>query len=111
MDEKNPGTGLGAAEFEAHRPHLRAVAHRMLGSLAEADDAVQETWLRASAADVRKMVNVGRDAGTAARLGRRGQCAGEQIAPLTYRAITASSARTSCAAHFPPDSRPRDCPW
>jgi RNA polymerase sigma factor (sigma-70 family) len=38
-------------EFEEHRPHLRAVAYRMLGSLTEADDAVQEAWLRASRAD------------------------------------------------------------
>ena len=37
-----------AREFETHRPHLRAVAYRMLGSLAEADDAVQEAWLRLS---------------------------------------------------------------
>lgn len=36
--------------FEAHRPHLRAVAYRMLGSLAEADDAVQDAWLRVSRA-------------------------------------------------------------
>jgi RNA polymerase sigma factor (sigma-70 family) len=40
-----------AERFEAHRPHLRAVAYRMLGSAAEADDAVQEAWLRASRAD------------------------------------------------------------
>ncbi|HWD45479.1 MAG TPA: sigma factor, partial [Actinomycetota bacterium] len=35
-----------AERFEAHRPHLRAVAYRMLGSAAEADDALQEAWLR-----------------------------------------------------------------
>jgi RNA polymerase sigma factor (sigma-70 family) len=39
-------TDWPAAEFQAHRAHLRAVAYRMLGSLTEADDAVQETWLR-----------------------------------------------------------------
>jgi RNA polymerase sigma factor (sigma-70 family) len=39
------------AEFEEQRPHLRAVAYRMLGSVSEADDAVQEAWLRASRAD------------------------------------------------------------
>jgi hypothetical protein len=33
-------------EFERHRPHLRAVAYRMLGSLSDADDVVQEAWLR-----------------------------------------------------------------
>lgn len=40
-----------AADFEAHRPHLRSVAYRMLGSLSDADDAVQEAWLRLSRAD------------------------------------------------------------
>jgi RNA polymerase sigma factor (sigma-70 family) len=40
-----------ARQFEDHRPHLRAVAYRMLGSLSEADDAVQEAWLRLSRAD------------------------------------------------------------
>jgi RNA polymerase sigma factor (sigma-70 family) len=38
--------------FEEHRPHLRAVAYRMLGSLTEADDAVQEAWLRMDRTDV-----------------------------------------------------------
>ena len=37
-----------AERFEEHRTHLRAVAYRMLGSLSEADDAVQESWLRLS---------------------------------------------------------------
>jgi len=44
-------TDLLARRFEAERPHLRAVAYRMLGSRSEADDAVQEAWLRLSRAD------------------------------------------------------------
>jgi RNA polymerase sigma-70 factor, ECF subfamily len=40
-----------AEQFEEHRPHLRAVAYRMLGSLSEADDAVQEAWVRFSRAE------------------------------------------------------------
>src|SRR5215208_1451753 len=40
-----------AQQFEEHRAHLRAVAYRMLGSLREADDAVQEAWLRLSRSD------------------------------------------------------------
>ncbi|MCX5267804.1 sigma-70 family RNA polymerase sigma factor [Streptomyces sp. NBC_00199] len=51
-------TTLAAERFEADRPRLRAVAHRMLGSLSEADDAVQETWLRASRADVGDVANL-----------------------------------------------------
>jgi DNA-directed RNA polymerase specialized sigma24 family protein len=40
-----------AEEFERHRPHLRAVASRMLGSLSDADDVVQEAWLRLHRSD------------------------------------------------------------
>jgi RNA polymerase sigma-70 factor (ECF subfamily) len=46
-------------EFEANRPHLRAVAHRILGNLPDADDAVQETWLRWSANDDAAIDNLG----------------------------------------------------
>jgi RNA polymerase sigma-70 factor, ECF subfamily len=48
-----------AARFEEHRPHLRSVAYRMLGSLAEAEDTVQDAWLRASRADVAEVENLG----------------------------------------------------
>jgi RNA polymerase sigma-70 factor, ECF subfamily len=51
-------TDLLAAEFQAHRAHLRAVSYRMLGSLAEADDAVQETWLRLTSADTGDVRNL-----------------------------------------------------
>jgi len=47
-----------AVEFEAHRAHLRGVAYRVLGSLSDADDAVQETWLRLSRADVSDVVSL-----------------------------------------------------
>ncbi|MGW1882859.1 RNA polymerase sigma factor SigJ [Streptomyces sp. NPDC001970] len=47
-----------AERFEANRPHLRSVAYRMLGSLAEADDAVQEAWLRLSRSDTSNVENL-----------------------------------------------------
>jgi RNA polymerase sigma factor (sigma-70 family) len=54
------GDGHGRAnEFERHRPQLRAVAYRMLGSLTEADDAVQEAWLRFSRTDTADVDNLG----------------------------------------------------
>src|SRR3954453_14918454 len=47
-----------AEEFEEHRTHLRSVAYRMLGSVAEADDAVQEAWLRLARTDTSDVVNL-----------------------------------------------------
>jgi RNA polymerase sigma factor (sigma-70 family) len=48
-----------ADRFEANRSHLRAVAYRMLGSVSEADDAVQEAWLRLSRTDADEIENLG----------------------------------------------------
>ncbi|HEX5954885.1 MAG TPA: sigma-70 family RNA polymerase sigma factor [Solirubrobacterales bacterium] len=48
-----------AERFEEHRTRLRAVAYRMLGSLSEADDAVQETWVRLSRSDADEIENLG----------------------------------------------------
>ena len=55
MDEKN----LLAEQFEANRTHLRAVAYRMLGSPSEAEDAVQEVWLRLSRSGTGGVENLG----------------------------------------------------
>ncbi|NRP86555.1 ECF RNA polymerase sigma factor SigJ [Ensifer adhaerens] len=55
MDGKN----WQAEKFEANRPHLRAVAYRMLGSRTEAEDAVQEAWLRLLKADRSEIENLG----------------------------------------------------
>jgi RNA polymerase sigma-70 factor (ECF subfamily) len=54
MDEKN----FLAGQFEANRAHLRKVAYRMLGSVGEVDDAVQETWLRLSRSDTSAVQNL-----------------------------------------------------
>src|SRR3954467_8481856 len=55
MDERN----FLAQRFEENRTHLRAVAYRMLGSLSEVDDVVQEAWLRLSRADTAAIDNLG----------------------------------------------------
>ena len=47
-----------AEQFEEHRPHVRAVAYRMLGSVTEAEDAVQEAWIRLSRTDVSSVDNL-----------------------------------------------------
>src|ERR1700687_2670576 len=65
MREENEGRELMnkhewlAEQFEAKRTHLQAVAYRMLGSLTEADDAVQESWLRLSRSDTSGVENLG----------------------------------------------------
>ncbi len=48
-----------AERFEENRARLRAVAYRMLGSVSEADDAVQEAWLRLSRSDTSDLENLG----------------------------------------------------
>src|SRR5438034_8992193 len=55
VDERN----WLAQRFEEHRSHLRAVAYRMLGSASEADDAVQEAWLRLDRSDTSAVENLG----------------------------------------------------
>lgn len=55
MDEKD----WLAGKFEENRGHLRAVAYRMLGSVSEADDAVQEAWLRLNRSDANDIENLG----------------------------------------------------
>jgi RNA polymerase sigma factor (sigma-70 family) len=58
MDENMDENAWLAERFEANRSHLRGVAYRMLGSLADADDAVQEAWIRLSRADTGEIENL-----------------------------------------------------
>ena len=54
-----PGDDWLTTQFEASRPRMHALAYRMLGSHAEADDAVQEAWLRLSRTDPERIENLG----------------------------------------------------
>ena len=69
-----------AERFEANRTHLRAVAYRMLGSLSEADDAVQEAWLRLSRSDTSGVENLRRLADDGRRAGVPRHAALAQVA-------------------------------
>ena len=89
MDEHD---GL-AEQFEANRSHLRAVAYRMLGSLSEADDAVQESWLRLSRSGTNGVENQARLPG--------------YVKPGLRRAVTSMPRRASYE-----ETRQRtDAPW
>ena len=85
-----------ADQFEAQRPHLRAVAYRLLGSTSEAEDAVQEAWLRLARADSTGVQNLGGWLTTVvgrvcldvlrSRTSRREERLGEQVAePIVGR--------------------------
>ena len=79
-----------AERFEANRTHLRAVAYRMLGSLSEADDAVQEAWLRLSRADTSER----REPRRLADDGRRARVPGH--AALAQVAARGAAGRARC---------------
>ena len=57
-EERRQGVPGDSPEFERHRAHLRAVAYRMLGSVSEAEDAVQESWMRFDRTDITGVENV-----------------------------------------------------
>ena len=112
MDELSDGPGQSrsereqwlAREFEEQRPRLRAVAHRVLGSASDADDAVQEAWLRLSRSDTSEIANLARLADDGRRADQPRPAA---FAGLTARAQTGMPAwRSSTPAATP---RVRGC--
>jgi RNA polymerase sigma-70 factor (ECF subfamily) len=94
---------LLAAAFEEHRDHLRAVAYRLLGSAADADDAVQDTWLRLTGADTRAVENLGGwlttvVARVALNMLRARQHRHEEPVGESWPALAETAARTAGAA-------------
>src|ERR1700753_3256563 len=67
-----------AAAFEDHRAHLRGVAYRLLGSMSDADDAVQEAWIRLTSADASEGENLGGWLTTAVAPGGRAMVGGRR---------------------------------
>ena len=97
-------------QFEQHRPHLRAVAYRMLGSMSEADDALQEAWLRLSRSDTARGRQPARlaDDRRRARVPRR--AARAPGAPRGLRRHLAAGARSCVPTTRPTPSRKRCSP-
>jgi len=76
-----------AMRFEEQRTHLRAVAYRMLGSLAAADDAVQNSWLRLSHADTLRHVDPGIEVISSHAAARHSRGPGHQNPPLSQAVL------------------------
>jgi DNA-directed RNA polymerase specialized sigma24 family protein len=93
--------------FEEHRTHLRAVAYRMLSSLSEADNAVQEAWVRLARSDPHRIENLGGwlttvvgrvclDMLRSRRLRTEQPLETRLLAPLVSPTITSTPTRTRC---------------
>ena len=93
MDEQN----LLAERFEANRAHLRAVAYRMLGSLSEADDAVQEAWLRLEPRRRQRRREPGRLADHGRRRGSASTCCARASRGARSRSTRTCPSRSSAA--------------
>jgi Sigma-70 region 2 len=90
-----------AGRFEHHRPRLRVVAYRMLGSLAEADDAVQDTWIRFCRSGAEDVENLGGVGDQVAQLREVIAKATAELEEAAHEMFAASKAavRRECATH------------
>src|SRR2546429_235196 len=96
-----------AKQFEQHRPHLRAVAYRMLGSVSEAEDAVQESWLRLARSEADGVAHLGgrtptatRQLGSRARRRVRGAAPRPDADPVLQREVVGAFLAASRAGDF-----------